>query len=557
MEGIVTKPVILAVDDDAAVLSAIEHDLRQHYRADYRVLKAGSAAEGLEAAKELAARNAPVALFLVDQRMPGMSGIELLGEVMRLHPASRRVLLTAYADTDAAIAGINDIALDHYLMKPWDPPEQRLYPVLDDLLSEWRARARPAFEGIRVLGSQWSPESFAVKEFLSGNRVPYEWVDLELDATARALLASLTDDRTRLPVVLFPDGTRLVAPTSMQLAAKAGLQTQAHRPFYDVIVVGGGPAGLANAVYAASEGLRAVLVEAHAPGGQAATSSLIENYLGFPAGVTGADLAQRATAQARRFGAELLSGQKVVGLRREDPYRVVVLADGTELTAYCVVIATGMSARILDIPGAAPLHGIGVYYGAAMTEAARYRAKDICVVGGANSAGQGALFLSRYARRVTMLVRAPDLQSSMSSYLIDRIRSAPNIEVLFGVEVEAVHGEGALESVDLKVADSGARRTIPAVAMFIFIGVRPHAEAFAGVVALDEAGFVLTGSDLPQEHGRPRGWPLERVPFMFETSIPGVFAAGDVRSGANRRVAAAAGEGSAAIYSVHRYLRTV
>jgi thioredoxin reductase (NADPH) len=557
MEGIVTKPVILAVDDDAAVLSAIEHDLRQHYRADYRVLKAGSAAEGLDAAKELAARNAPVALFLFDQRMPGMSGIELLGEVMRLHPASRRVLLTAYADTDAAIAGINDVALDHYLMKPWDPPEQRLYPVLDDLLSEWRARTRPAFEGIRVLGSQWSPESFAVKQFLSGNRVPYEWVDLDLDAAARALLASLTGDLTRLPVVLFPDGTHLFAPTALELAAKAGLQTQANRPFYDVIVVGGGPAGLANAVYAASEGLRTVLVEAHAQGGQAATTSLIENYLGFPAGVTGADLAQRATAQARRFGAELLSGQKIVGLRREDPYRVVVLADGTELTAYCVVIATGMSARMLDIPGAAPLQGIGVYYGAAMTEAARYRAKDICVVGGANSAGQGALFFSRYARRVTMLVRGPDLKSSMSSYLIDRIRSAPNIEVLFGVEVEAVHGEGALESVDLKVTGSGARHTIPAAAMFIFIGVRPHAEVFASVVALDEAGFVLTGSDLPEEHGRPRGWPLERAPFMFETNMPGVFAAGDVRSGSNRRVAAAVGEGSAAIHSVHRYLRTV
>jgi len=551
------KPIILAVDDDTAVLGAIEHDLLQRYRPDYRVMRAGSAAEGLDAAKELAARNAQVALFLVDQRMPGMSGIELLGEVMKLHPESRRVLLTAYADTDVAIAGINTIGLDHYLMKPWDPPEQRLYPILDDLLSEWRARVRPSYEGIRVLGSQWSPESFAVKQFLSGNRIPYEWVDLDLDATARALLESLTGDLTQLPVVLFPDGTHLVAPASMQLAAKVGLQTEAHRPFYDVVVIGGGPAGLANAMYAASEGLRTVLVEAYAPGGQAATSSLIENYLGFPAGVTGADLAQRATAQARRLGAELLSGQEVVGLRREDPYRVVVLADGTELTAYCVVIATGMSARVLEIPGAAPLHGNGVYYGAAMTEAARYRAKDVCVVGGANSAGQGALFFSRYAHRVTMLVRALDLKSSMSSYLIDRIRSAPNIEVIYGVEVEAVHGEGALESVDLKVVASGARRTIPVAAMFIFIGVRPHAEVFAGVLALDEGGFVLTGSDLPQEHGRPRGWPLERAPFMFETNMPGVFAAGDVRSGANRRVAAAVGEGSAAIFSVSRYLRTV
>jgi len=520
-------------------------------------MKAGSAAEGLDAARELAARNTPVALFLVDQRMPGMSGIELLTEVMKLHPASRKVLLTAYADTDVAIAGINDIALDHYLMKPWDPPEQRLFPVLDDLLSEWRSRVRPTFDGIRVAGSQWSPESFEAKEFLSRNRVPYEWVDLDQDAATRALAESIAGGLTRLPVVFFPDGTHLIAPTLADLAAKAGMQTQAHRPFYDVIVIGGGPAGLANAVYAASEGLRVVLVEAEAPGGQAGTSSLIENYLGFPAGVTGADLAQRATAQARRFGAELLAAQEVVGLRREDPYRVVVLADGTELTAYCVVICTGMSARTLDIPGLAPLQGVGVYYGAAMTEAARYRGNDICVVGGANSAGQGALFFSRYARRVTMLVRAPDLQPTMSQYLVDRIRSAPNIEVVNGVDVESVQGEGALESVTVKNADTGERRTIPSSAMFIFIGVQPHAEAFAGVLERDEAGFVITGTDLPQEHGRPRGWTLERLPFMFETSIPGVFAAGDVRSGANRRVAAAVGEGSAAIYSVHRYLRTV
>jgi thioredoxin reductase (NADPH) len=551
------KPVILTVDDDPAVLAAIERDLRQRYRADYRILKAGSGAEGFEAAKELAARNTPVALFLVDQRMPGMSGIELLRAVTKLFPATRRVLLTAYADTDVAIAGINDVALDHYLVKPWDPPEQRLYPVLDDLLSEWSARNRPAFEGVRVLGSQWSPESFTTKEFLSRNRVPYEWVDLDLDAPARALAESLAGDLTHLPVVLFPDGTHLVAPAVLELAAKAGLQTHANRPFYDVIVIGGGPAGLANAVYAASEGLRAVLVESQAPGGQAGTSSLIENYLGFPAGVTGADLAQRATTQARRFGAELLSGQEVVALRREDPYRVVVLADGTELTAYCVVIATGMSARTLDVPGLAPLQGVGVYYGAAMTEAARYRGKDIVVVGGANSAGQGALFFSRYARRVTMLVRAPDLQPTMSRYLVDRIRTAPNIDVVCGVDVDSVQGGGSLESVVVRSADTGETRTIPASAMFIFIGVQPHAEAFAGVLERDEAGFVITGADLPQEHGRPRGWTLEREPFMFETNVPGVFAAGDVRSGANRRVAAAVGEGSAAIYSVHRYLRTV
>jgi thioredoxin reductase (NADPH) len=551
------KPVLLTVDDDPAVLAAIERDLRQKYRQDFRTMKAQSGAEGLEVAQALAARNTPIALFLVDQRMPGMSGTDMLREAMKLHPDARRVLLTAYADTDVAISGINDIALDYYLMKPWDPPEQRLYPVLDDLLGEWQARIKPVFEGIRVLGSQWSPQSHATKEFLSRNRVPYEWVDLDQDEPVRALAESLAGDLTRLPIVLFPDGSHLVAPTSADLAAKAGLQTHAKNPFYDVVVVGGGPAGLANAVYAASEGLRTVLVESEAAGGQAGTSSMIENYLGFPMGVTGADLAQRATMQARKFGAELLTGQEVVGLRREDPYRFVKLGDGTELTAYTVVITTGMSARTLDAPGVEGLHGKGVYYGAAMTEAARCRDKEIIVVGGANSAGQGALFFSRYAKKVTMLVRAKDLSPMMSHYLVDRIRATSNIEVCCGFEVARVNGEGSLESVVVKAVEGGAERTIPAVAMFVFIGVKPHTDAFSGILERDESGFVITGADLPKEHGKARGWTLERDPFMFETNIPGVFAAGDVRSGANRRVAAAVGEGSAAIYSVHRYLRTV
>jgi thioredoxin reductase (NADPH) len=551
------KPVILAVDDDLTVLGAIERDLRQHFRADYRVLKANSPAEGLETAKELATRNAPVALFLVDQRMPGMTGLELLREVMKIHPKSRRVLLTAYADTDVAIAGINDIALDHYLMKPWDPPEERLFPVLDDLLAEWRANTVPAFDGIRVMGSEWSPESFALREFLSRNRVPYQWVDLDQDAAARALAETAAGGLARLPLVAFPDGTLLVAPTQGELARKAGLMGEAARPLYDVVIVGGGPAGLANAVYAATEGLRVVVVEAVATGGQAGTSSLIENYLGFPAGVTGADLAQRAVAQARRFGAEFLSGQDVVGLRREDPYRIVRLRDGTELSAFTVVIATGMSARTLEVPGIAPLQGIGVYYGAAMSEAARYRGKQVCIVGGANSAGQGALFFSRYASKVTMLIRAADLRPTMSAYLADRIRGVANIEVIPGVEVESVMGSNGLESVTVKAADSGERQTIASSAMFIFIGVKPHTEAFEGTLERDESGFILTAADLPQAHGKPKGWTQERAPFAFETNVPGIFAAGDVRSGANRRVAAAVGEGSAAIYSVQRYLRTV
>ena len=552
-----SKAVILAVDDDPAVLGAIERDLRQQYRAHYRVMKASSGMEGLEAARALAARNTPVALFLVDQRMPGMSGTELLREVRQLHPASRRVLLTAYADTDVAIAVINEIGLDHYLMKPWDPPEHRLYPVLDDLLGEWRARTLPVFEGIRVLGSPWSPQSFAAKEFLSQNRVPYEWVDVEQDAPARALVESLAGDLVRLPLVIFPDGSHLVAPSQVELATKAGMQTHASQSFYDLVVVGGGPAGLANAVYAASEGLRTIIVEAQAAGGQAGTSSLIENYLGFPAGVTGADLAHRASTQARRFGAELLTGQAVTGLRREDPYRVVVLADGTELVTYTVIITTGMSARTLNVPGVEALQGVGVYYGAAMTEAARYRGRDICIVGGANSAGQGALFFSRYARKETMVVRAPELLPMMSRYLVDRIHATPNIEVVGGAEVVAVHGNGALTGVTLKSVKDGALCDIDLQAMFIFIGVQPHTSAFAGVLERDDSGFVLTGGELPQEHGRPRGWPLARPPFAFETSMPGVFAAGDVRAGANRRVAAAVGEGSAAVYSVHRYLKTV
>lgn len=538
------------------MLSAVERDLRSQYRADYRIMKADSAAAGLEAAKDLAARNVQVALFLVDQRMPGMSGTEMLQEVLKLHPGSRRVLLTAYADTDAAIDGINKVALDHYLMKPWDPPEVGLYPVLDDLLGEWRARVRPTFDGIRVLGSKWSPQSYTAKDFLSRNRVPYEWVDLDTDEKSRALAESLAGDLTHLPIVVFPDGSHLVAPSTTELATKAGMQTHAKGEFYDVIVIGGGPAGLANAVYAASEGLKTVLVESQATGGQAGTSSMIENYLGFPSGVTGSDLAQRATAQAKRFGAELLTGLEVTALKCNGNYRIVVLSDGTELSAHCVVITTGMTARMLEIPGIEAFHGVGVYYGAAMTEAARYRDQDVCIVGGANSAGQAALFLSRYARKVTMLIRS-DLRETMSQYLIDRIVTTPNIDVMNGVEVESVSGKGSLDSVVVKSAATGEKTTINSSAMFIFIGVRPHTDAFAEMLERDESGFVYTGHELPQEHGRPKGWPLERAPFNFETNIPGVFAAGDVRAGSNRRVAAAVGEGSATIHSVHRYLLTV
>ena len=548
------KPILLAVDDDREVLGAIERDLRGHYGDQYRILTATSGREALEALRQLRRRGGSVALLLVDQRMPEMSGIALLGEARKLYPEAMRVLLTAYADTEAAISAINDVGLHHYLMKPWDPPEQRLYPVLDDLLSEWARRVRPPFEGIRIVGSRWSPQSYAARDFLARNQVPYQWIDIDQDATTRELVTSLAGESPALPVVLFADGTWLVAPSNSALAERAGLHTLATRPFYDVVIIGGGPAGLANAVYAASEGLHTLLIEQHAPGGQAGTSSLIENYLGFPGGLTGADLAQRAVAQARRFGAEMLVGEPVAGLRREDPYRIVTLANGHEVSCHALVLATGMAVRELSVPGIAPLVGAGVYYGAAPSEAALYRGQDVAIVGGANSAGQGALFFSRYARSVTMVVRAPALSPAMSRYLVDRIEATGNIQVIAQAELTEACGSGHLEQVVLRDLATGEPRKLDLAALFIFIGVAPRTERFAGFVELDAKGFILTGPDLARGN---RAWPLERDPLMFETSVPGVFAAGDVRSGANRRIAAAVGEGSAAIYSVHRYLQTV
>lgn len=548
-----TKPVILSVDDDREVLAAVERDLRKQYRAHYRIVTAASGQEALDVARELKRRGTPVALFLVDQRMPMMNGTQLLGELRKLFPDAKRVLLTAYADTDAAIAAINEIGLHHYLMKPWDPPEQRLYPVLDDLLEGWAASARLPYEGVRIAGSRWSPQSFLARDFLSRNQIPYQWIDIDTDAPTRELVQSTAGDLSKLPVVFFPDGQHLIAPSNAELAARVGLQTLASRPFYDVVIAGGGPAGLASAVYAASEGLKTLLIEQDAPGGQAGTSSLIENYLGFPSGVTGADLAHRAATQARRFGAELLVGHAVAGVRREDPFRIVLLSSGAEVSCHALVIASGMTVRELDVPGVAPLIGAGVYYGTAPTEAALYRDQDVCVVGGANSAGQGALFLSRYVKSVTLLVRAADLTSSMSQYLIDRIAVTSNIRVMTGAELSAVCGNGHVERIDVKHV-GGAAESLPAAAVFIFIGVAPRTVAFATFVQTDEKGFIITGPDVRQAG---RGWALDRDPLMFETSVPGVFAVGDVRAGANRRIAAAVGEGSAAIFSVHQYLRTV
>jgi thioredoxin reductase (NADPH) len=551
------KPIILTVDDEPQVLNAVERDLRRHYGGEYRILKAGSGAEALEAVRQLKHRNAPVALFLADQRMPTMAGTEFLAEARKLYPDARKVLLTAYADTEAAIQSINSIGLDHYLMKPWDPPEQTLYPVLDDLLDDWLATVPLPYDGIRVAGTLWSPSCHRVKDFLARNRIPYQWLDIEEDAEARTLVEGLNSDGPQLPVVFFPDGDVLIAPDNLALAEKSGLQTQATQPFYDVIIVGAGPAGLGAAVYGASEGLRTLMIDREATGGQAGTSSRIENYLGFPKGLSGADLAQRATAQAKRLGAEILTARDVIGVRLENPYRYVTLSDGTELGCRALVIATGVTVRKLDVPGLEALTGAGIYYGAALTEAANYRDQQVFVVGGANSAGQGSMFFSRYASKVSILVRSSALEKGMSQYLVDQIDGTENIEVLTRTEVVEAIGGDRLEAITVMDKETGETQTLPAAAMFLFIGAVPHSEVVAGVVERNKAGFIITGPDLIRGGRRPKNWTLKRDPYLLETSVPGIFAAGDIRQGAVRRVASAVGQGAIAISSVHQYLKSV
>ncbi len=551
------KPIILSVDDEPQVLNAIERDLRGHYGGEYRIMKAGSGADALETIKQLKQRNAPLALFLVDQRMPNMTGTEFLGLALKIYPEARKVLLTAYADTEAAIASINKIGLDHYLMKPWDPPEQNLYPVLDDLLSDWQANVPLPYEGIRVAGTLWSPDSHQVKDFLARNRIPYQWLDIEQDSQASVLVETISQEERRLPLVFFPDGSVLTQPDNRTLAEKAGLQTQATQPFYDLIIAGAGPAGLGAAVYGASEGLRTALIEREATGGQAGTSSRIENYLGFPKGLSGADLARRATDQARRLGAEILTTQEVIKVGVEGPYRLVTLRDGTELSCRALVIATGVTVKKLGVPGVEQLTGAGIYYGAALTEAAYYRGQHVFVVGGANSAGQAAMFFSRYASQVTMLVRASSLEKGMSQYLVDQIGMTENIDVWPNTVVVEVNGKKQLESISVENKETGEVQSLPAAAMFLFIGAVPHSEAVTNLVVCNQAGFILTGPDLIKDGKRPKNWTLRRDPFLLETSVPGIFAAGDVRQGAVRRVASAVGEGAIAVSLVHQYLKTV
>jgi len=553
----VSKPAFLVVDDDPDVLRAVERDLRNRYADRYRILRADSGKTALDALVELEKRDDTVALFVVDQRMPEMTGVEFLAQAIRLFPEAKRTLLTAYADTDAAIRAINEAKIHHYLLKPWDPPEQNLYPVLDDLLDDWQAGYRPPFAGLRVLGERWSPRSYELREFLARHQVPFRWLDVEKadrDSEVQSALRTLGSDASRLPAVLFPEGAPLMEPSNSELAERIGLRLRSDTAFFDVVIVGGGPAGLAAAVYAASEGLKTVMVEREAPGGQAGLSSRIENYLGFPSGISGSDLARRATTQARRFGVEIICPQQATGLRVEGPYRHVKLADGSELACHSVLLATGVEWRKLNVPGVDRLQGAGVYYGAGSTEAMTCRDEDVYVIGGANSAGQAAMNFSRYASRVVMLVRAESLASTMSRYLIDEIEKTKNISVEFGSSVVEAHGENRLESISIHCGASSEISQVPASSMFIFIGALPGTEWLDGVVERDEKGFILSGSELKRNGKLPADWPLKRDPGLLETSVPGVFAVGDVRRGSVKRVASGVGEGSIAIQFVHSYL---
>jgi thioredoxin reductase (NADPH) len=554
------KPAIITVDDDAEVLLSVERDLRRRYSDRYRVLRADSGTTALQALRGLKQRDDAVGLLLADQRMPSMTGVEFLGEAKKIYPDSKRVLLTAYADTDAAIQAINEAEVHHYLLKPWDPPEEHLYPVIDDLLEDWQFSFRPRFEGVRVLGTRWSPQAYALRDFLARNQTPYRWLDVERsesDPEVRQLTEAVGADIPSLPMVFFPDGTSLADPGTADVAEKLGLHVRPEMAFYDLVIVGGGPAGLAAAVYGASEGLRTVMIEMEAPGGQAGMSSRIENYLGFPSGLSGGDLARRAVAQARRFGVEILTPQYVAGARVEGSARMVKLADGSEVSCKAALIATGVSYRRLDVPGAEHLQGRGVYYGSGITEALSCKDEDVYIIGGANSAGQAAMYFSKYARRVVMLVRRPSLSATMSQYLINQIKRTLNIEVVTSSRVEEIHGTERLETISIHCGDSDKTMRVPASSLYVFIGAEPHTDWLPDLVERDERGFILTGTDLVRNGKRPRGWALDRDPYWMETSVPGIFAAGDVRHGSVKRVASGVGEGSVAVQFIHQYLSGV
>ncbi len=547
-EAVRRRPAIVAVDDEPAVLAAVARDLRRGFGERFRVLRATSGAEALDLLRQLRTRGDQVALLIADQRMPGMPGTDYLVEARTIVPDAKRVLLTAYADTEAAISAINEVALDYYLLKPWNPPEEQLYPVVEDLLTTWEAGAALEAGGVRIIGHRFSKDSHDLRDFLARNRVPARWLDVERDGEARELLqvAGVTADR--LPVALLEDGGVLERPTVLELAERLGVAGQPAQDHYDLVIVGGGPAGLGAAVYGASEGLRTVMVEREAPGGQAGESSRIENYLGFPTGLSGSDLARRATDQARRLGAELLTIQDVVGLRAEGAGRIVELSGGGALSANCVLVASGVSYRQLDVPGFSELTGAGIYYGAAMTEARSCSNQHVVIIGGANSAGQAAVFFSRYADSVTMLVRGATVESSMSNYLVEQIGALPNVTVRTGTQAVGAEGDGHLETLRVREAD-GSEEDLPADACFVFIGASPRTDWLEGVVERDERGFILAGVDV-----QDAGWQLKRDPYLLETSVPGVFVAGDVRARSIKRVASAVGEGAMAVSLIHQYL---
>ena len=545
-----SRPVILAIDDEPEVLRAVQRDLRSRYASDYQVLGATSGQEAIDVIEDLKLRDAPLALILADQRMPSVTGVDVLRASLSPYPDAKKALLTAYADTEAAISAINDVGLDHYIMKPWDPPDVKLYPILDDLLSDWLAGFRPRFQGLRVVGQEWSKEAFELKAFLAMNQIPYRSVTVDVDEEADRLLESAGATLSDLPLVLFPEGGPLKNPTTDQVAARVGLQSHASEPAYDVAIIGAGPAGLAAAVYGASEGLKTLLIEATAPGGQAAQSTLIENYLGFPKGISGADLARRAYSQATRLGAEILVPAKVESVERKDPFKIIHFADGTETTAKALIITSGVEYRRLSAQGLEELTGAGVYYGTSNIEAANHRGQPMFVVGGGNSAGQAALFLTRFTDSVTIVIRSADLTETMSRYLIDNIEANESVSVLPRNQVVEARGDTHLRSILLRNRDTKEDTEFEAGALFIFVGQRAHTDWLQGLVQLDERGFVLSGADL----GPLVGWSVDRDPLPLETSVPGIFVAGDVRLGSIRRVAGATGEGSTAIRFVHQHL---
>ncbi|MEW2610056.1 FAD-dependent oxidoreductase [Streptomyces sp. NPDC047880] len=547
------RTVIMTVDDDPGVSRAVARDLRRRYGASYRIVRAESGASALDALRELKLRGDLVAVILADYRMPQMNGIEFLEQALDVYPGARRVLLTAYADTNAAIDAINVVDLDHYLLKPWDPPEEKLYPVLDDLLQAWRSSDFRPVPSTKVVGHRWSSRSSDVREFLARNQVPYRWYSAD-EPEGRRLLAAAGEDGMRLPVVITPDGTPLVEPEHVDLAARVGLATAPTADFYDLVVIGGGPAGLGAAVYGASEGLRTVLVERSATGGQAGQSSRIENYLGFPDGVSGAQLTDRARRQAAKFGAEILTAREVTALEVNGAARIVRFSDGSAVAAHSVILATGVSYRQLAAPGCEELTGCGVYYGSALTEAPSCQDQDVYIVGGANSAGQAAMYLSRGAKSVTLLVRGESLAASMSHYLIQQIEESPNIQVRARTVVESAHGDGRLERLTLRDVDSGHTEQVDAQWVFVFIGAAPLTDWLDGTVLRDERGFILAGPDLTPDGRPPEDWELDRPPYHLETNVPGVFVAGDARSESAKRVASAVGEGAMAVMLVHRYL---